>query len=182
MKNKLRQSNEPTPEHVTVAERRLADRYMLSASAEVSDVKSGARLETRVGDLSITGCYLDSINPLPEGTRLRLHIRQDDAEFNGECTVRYAKFGMGMGLAFLHLDDAQKGVLQGWTERLAPSAGLDTPSAGSQPQVESQAASLLEISGSHSKDALILRLIERLQEKDLLSQADVATLLRDDIL
>ena len=66
MKNKLEQMDEGTPQPVAVAERRMARRYILSASAEVSDVTSGARLAARVGDISITGCYLDSINPLPE--------------------------------------------------------------------------------------------------------------------
>ena len=182
MKNKLEQMDEGTPQPVAVAERRMARRYILSASAEVSDVTSGARLAARVGDISITGCYLDSINPLPEGTRLRLHIRRDDVEFSGEGTVRYAKFGMGMGLAFLHLDDGQTGVLQGWIERLDPSAALDAPLADSRPYVESRAASPPWISGSNSNDALVLRLIERLQEKDLLSHDDVVALLRANIL
>jgi PilZ domain len=182
MKDKLEQTDEGTPEPVAVAERRRARRYILSASAEVSEVDSGARLAARVGDISITGYYLDSINAFPDGTRLRLHIRRDGVEFNGEGTVRYVKFGLGMGLAFLHLDDGQKGVLRGWIERLDTSASLDVPPVVLRTSAESHAASSLEISGSKSNDALVLRLIERLQEKDLLSLDDVAALLKVDIL
>jgi PilZ domain len=126
----LGQLDEVAPEHQSVAERRTAPRYMMSASAAVSDATSGARLAARVGDLSITGCYLDSINSFPEGTRLRLHICRDDKEFHGEGTVRYAKSGMGMGLAFLHLDHEQEGVLQGWIERLAPSGRVGFSDTG----------------------------------------------------
>ncbi len=53
MKNKLQQNDLGTPGHVAVAERRRAGRYILSASAEVSEVSSGARLAARLGDISI---------------------------------------------------------------------------------------------------------------------------------
>jgi hypothetical protein len=99
--------NEVGPEDRHAVERRTARRYMISASAEVSDVTSGVKSAARVADISITGCYLDSINSFPEGTRLCLHTRQGDTGFNGKGTVRYAKSGIGMGRAFLHLDDAQ---------------------------------------------------------------------------
>jgi hypothetical protein len=171
--------NEVEPEGRHAVERRTARRYMISASAEVSDVTSGVKLAARVADISITGCYLDSINSFPEGTRLCLHIRQGDTEFNGEGTVRYAKSGMGMGLAFLHLDDAQNSVLQGWIERLDPSARLDAPRVDSWPSGKSQATST---SRSQVSDAFVFRLIELLREKDLLSEADVTTLFHAAIL
>jgi hypothetical protein len=102
---------------------------------------------------------------LPDGTRLRLHIRRDGVEFNGEGTVRYVKFVLGMSFAFLHLDDGQKGVLQGWIERFDTSANLNVRPVDSRTSAESQAASSLESSGSNSNDVLVRRLIERLQEK-----------------
>jgi hypothetical protein len=134
----------------------------------------------RVEDISITGCYLDTINPFPEGTRLRLHIRRDDVELNLEGTVRYAKFGHGMGVAFRDLDDREKGVLLGWIKKFAPSVGFDAPPSDSRPFGESGEEWPLEISGSNNNDALVLRLIEKLQAKDLLSDDDVASLLRAD--
>ena len=182
MKNKLVQTDELAPDRKAALERRRAQRYQTSAFVEVSEVTSGARLAARVGDISITGCYLDSINCFPEGTRLRLHICRDDMDFTGEGTVRYTKSGMGMGLMFLHLDDGQEGALQGWIERLDPSASVDEPPVHSRARVESRTVSPPEISGSPGYDALVLRLIERLRDKELLSDADVAALLRAEIL
>jgi hypothetical protein len=151
---------------------------MISVAANVADEASGTRMATRVGDISITGCYLDSINTFPEGTRLRLHIYRGDKEFRAEGTVRYAKSGMGMGIAFLHLDHEQEGVLQGWIEELAPPGRIEAASMDSQTRLKSQTAAPPESSDSQTHDALVLRLIEMLRDKDLLNHSEVEALLR----
>src|SRR6266404_3334095 len=50
------------------ADRRIHPRYEFTAAVEVIVAESGARIETRVRDLSQQGCYVDTNKPLPLGT------------------------------------------------------------------------------------------------------------------
>src|SRR6266404_3887903 len=50
------------------AERQTPPRDELIAAVEVVAPESGARIETRVRDLSQQGCYVDTSNALPLGT------------------------------------------------------------------------------------------------------------------
>src|SRR6266478_2629611 len=52
----------------TGADRRIHPRYEFSAAVELVAAESGARMETRVRDLSQQGCYVDTNNALPLGT------------------------------------------------------------------------------------------------------------------
>jgi hypothetical protein len=54
------------------AKRRRATRYRLVLAADVVEVSSGARLNTRTSDISSTHCYLDTLNPVPKGSQVRL--------------------------------------------------------------------------------------------------------------
>src|SRR5216683_2666437 len=50
------------------ADRRTHPRDEFSAAVELVAAESGARMETRVRDLSQQGCYVDTNNALPLGT------------------------------------------------------------------------------------------------------------------
>ncbi len=50
------------------ADRRTHPRYEFTAAVEVVAAESGARMETRIRDLSQQGCYVDTNNALPLGT------------------------------------------------------------------------------------------------------------------
>jgi hypothetical protein len=148
-------------------ERRKAARHVLSAAAEVLDLASGVRMPARVSDLSTMGCYIDTINSFPAGTRVRVRMRRDDTELNCAAVVRNVQPGMGMGLAFVHINDWEKSTLENWIRSLGPAA----------PDEFEPAAADARESG-----LLAQRLIEMLRQKDLLSEAEVAALLSGDIL
>jgi hypothetical protein len=109
------------PKRPAAAERRRNPRHNFSADAEVVEVVSGTRLRmtARVADLSIGGCYLDTINPFAPGTRAHLRIRHLGADFTCVATVKSCQPGMGMGLAFEELDRAHSDLLNSWEARLA---------------------------------------------------------------
>jgi hypothetical protein len=54
------------------AVRRSLRRCPLLASAEVTDLGSGALLLARTSELGLGGCYVDALNPFPEGTLVGL--------------------------------------------------------------------------------------------------------------
>jgi len=51
----------PIPEH------RLAPRLPFLTEAEVMEPTTGTWLKTRLSDLSLSGCYVDTLHPLPVG-------------------------------------------------------------------------------------------------------------------
>src|SRR5207244_11500280 len=69
--------------------RREAPLHPFIASAEETDLASGARLSARVSELSLKGCYLDTLNPFPKGTRIRLVIFYGGETFTALATVIY---------------------------------------------------------------------------------------------
>src|SRR6266852_353159 len=56
------------------SERRRSPRYPFFAAAELTESTSGARLKASTSDLGSNGRYLDTINPLPQGTIISIQI------------------------------------------------------------------------------------------------------------
>src|SRR5439155_24105706 len=71
------------------SERREAPLHPFIASAEETDLASGARLSARVSELSLKGCYLYTLNTFPKGTRIRLVIVYGGETFTALATVIY---------------------------------------------------------------------------------------------
>jgi len=82
------------------SKQRSVRRCSLVASAEVIDLHSGARISARTSEVGRGGCYVDSLNPFPEGTLVGLRILRDQGVFEIQATVVYCDPGFGMGLAF----------------------------------------------------------------------------------
>ncbi len=95
-------------------ERRRAPRFTFVAAGEVLDENSGSLLPIRVSDLSLNGCYLDTINPFPGGTPVHVKIFTESHRFEAPATVVYSHIHLGMGIAFRELDSAHLTVLQNW--------------------------------------------------------------------
>ncbi len=95
-------------------ERRRAPRFPFIASAEVLAESAGTRLAARISDISTTGCYVDTINPLVDGTAVRLKILTETHVFEAPATVVYAHTHLGMGLRFGEVLPNAQDVLQNW--------------------------------------------------------------------
>jgi hypothetical protein len=95
-------------------ERRRAPRYAFIASAEVLTDNTGSQLAARISDISATGCYVDTLNPLMGGTSVRLKILTDTQVFEAPATVMYAHANLGMGLMFGEVPQNSRNVLQNW--------------------------------------------------------------------
>ena len=95
-------------------ERRRAPRHFFSAEAELTEPESEQRVTSRVGDLSLYGCYLDMMNPFPTDTRLRLKIRAGDEVFESDSRIAYAIPNVGAGATFVDVDAKDEALLQRW--------------------------------------------------------------------
>jgi hypothetical protein len=101
-----------------VYERRTSVRYPFIAHAEVTEVVSATCLKARTGDLSLTGCYLEMMNPSPIGTEVRLNISFGSENLVVLGTVTYALQNMGMGVAFKNVGPAELAILKSWLASL----------------------------------------------------------------
>src|SRR5712692_6840206 len=86
------------------ADRRTHPRYEFSAAVEVVAPESGARIQTRVRDMSQQGCYVDTSNALPLGTVTDVRITKGVQLFEGRARVVYSRASKGMGLVFTAIE------------------------------------------------------------------------------
>src|SRR6266436_9983009 len=103
----------PIPEH------RLAPRLPFLTEAEVMEPLAGARLKTRLSDLSLRGCYVDTLHPLPVGARIRLRAVRSKIILEVLATVIYSEPRLGMGVSFTQLSPEQKSILENWLADVA---------------------------------------------------------------
>jgi len=103
------------------SERRRAPRYPIIADAEITEIASETKLSARTSDLSVGGCFLDMLNPSPEGTEIAVRISRADATFTARGKVVFLFPNMGMGVMFTNVPASQQAVLEKWLEELSRS-------------------------------------------------------------
>ena len=96
------------------SDRRRAPRYQFIADAEVVEIESGAKFRAKTGDLSIGGCFLDLLNPSPEGTEIRVTILRENAKFTGLGRVVFVFPNLGMGVVFTSSASNEVAILESW--------------------------------------------------------------------
>ena len=96
------------------AKQRSVRRCPLVASAEVTELPSGALLSARTSEIGLGGCYVDMLNSFPEGTLVELRILRDQGVFETKAKVVYCDPGFGMGLAFTEMTPDHRSLLEAW--------------------------------------------------------------------
>lgn len=80
----------------------------------------GGNRPVRVGDLSVTGCFVETIEPNAKGTRVTLRVEIPDwgpLELTGE--VMYSSPPIGYGVRFVDVPPASALILQATVETLS---------------------------------------------------------------
>src|ERR1700730_4614187 len=96
------------------ADRRETERHMFTAGADVREISSGARFSTRTTDLGPGGCFVDTTNPFPVGSKLHVRLHKGKTSFETTGTVVYSQHGLGMGIAFSDLAQERRSALESW--------------------------------------------------------------------
>jgi hypothetical protein len=89
-------------------------RCTFTAAIEVVATEFGARIKTRVRELSQQGCYVDTDRPLPLGTTTDVRITKGAKSFAARARVVYNQPSKGMGLMFTAVEPEQLGTLDTW--------------------------------------------------------------------
>lgn len=108
----------PSDKKTAYSPPRAVPRYSLIATAEIFEPVSGVRMSGRLAEISRKGCYLDVLNTLPAGTRLKLRVSRDQGIFECDAAIIYAQDGMGMGLMFVGPSADQLKILDTWLSEI----------------------------------------------------------------
>src|SRR5437879_5815417 len=143
-------------------ERRRSQRFPFNADAEVLEPQSGTKIRGRVTDISLSGCYVDTLNPLLASTPAQIRIVRGTQVFEAQAKVTYCKLGMGMGLAFLSTQAEHKKLLGAWIVEL----GGELP-----PTPESKSDGVKGMSNDQLS-RVMSELMQVLMRKGLLTEAE----------
>ncbi len=108
----------------SIPEHRLAPRLPFLTEAEVVEPPAGTWLKTRLSDLSLSGCYVDTLHPLPVGAGIRLKIVRNKIILEALATVIYSESRLGMGVRFTQLSPEQKSILENWLVDVATNGSV----------------------------------------------------------
>jgi PilZ domain-containing protein len=102
-------------------ERHRARRYPFHASIELTDLESETRTKAQTSDLSLFGCRVDTLKPLPAETKVRIKISHRSENFEALGKVVYSRQNEGMGIHFTNIEPNDQLVLDKWVaERRDP--------------------------------------------------------------
>jgi hypothetical protein len=159
-------------------ERRKSVRFAVSASADMLELRTHARLSGRASDLGAGGCYIDTVTPFPIGTTVVLNLTSENHNVHAMANIVYAHTGMGMGLAFAEMTPTQQANLSNWLREL----GGEPPKA--EPATEAGVPFLQEATIrkpiANARGAALLgaleELVSLLANKRVLTEAEVELL------
>ena len=151
-------------------ERRCAKRSSFIAPVELIDMRSGTRVKARLADLSLHGCYVDTLNPLPAGAAVRLQVHRGEEMLEVMARVTSQHPGSGMGLEFSGMTLEHRATLRSWLAECSGGTEAIVPS----PRFSGN--------GKHPdgvEEPYAVRLINALVRKGILSKSEATELLRD---
>jgi PilZ domain-containing protein len=159
---------------VAEAERRGTERHMFTAGADIRELSSGARFSTRTTDLGPGGCFVDTANPFPVGSKLQLNLHKGKSNFETAGTVVYSQNGLGMGVAFDELDDTQRTALANWLSEVTGERVVVRDAV----QVQKRASDFQR----RAESPALVRLVRLMIGKGILTEAEGASVLHDPVL
>jgi hypothetical protein len=121
-KSHLVRENEPAV--VAPSTRRRWERHKISFPLELRDERVGTPMRISATDVSGNGCYVETIMPLAAGTALRLDFWMQSEHMTAKAVVRTCDPGVGMGIEFTGLVQADKERLQRYLDGIDPSLGI----------------------------------------------------------
>jgi len=101
------------------SERRRYTRYPFTGTLEAVEPESETKIQGRTTDLSEGGCYVDTLNPFPAQTCVKVRLTKEGRSFESQAKVVYSAVGMGMGLQFEAIDPEQLVTLRKWLHELS---------------------------------------------------------------
>jgi len=100
------------------SERHRAPRFPFVAGIQVTDLVTEKQLAAHIEDLSLFGCFVETVDPFPAGTKVRLRISYGGANVIAQATVAYSRDNGGMGIGFTSIEPTSLPILDAWLDYL----------------------------------------------------------------
>lgn len=102
--------------------KRVGPRFSFLAEAEIV-LRDGTSIPTQLDEVSLRGCYLDTLEPIPVGTRFLLKIGEGKKAFAVHGKVIYTHSGSGLGIfgqgvVFTDLSAQERSAINLWLRDL----------------------------------------------------------------
>ena len=88
------------------------------AGIQLTDLSTEKQLAAHTEDLSVFGCFVETTSPFQNGTKVRLRISHNGANFFAHGKVAYSRPDAGMGIAFTLIEPSSLLVLEAWLAEL----------------------------------------------------------------
>jgi hypothetical protein len=90
--------------------RRTQKRFHVTGGVELRRNEGAPPAFGNLSDVSLTGCYVETVSTLPVGTELLFMLRVGETVVRGRAQVKTSHHAVGVGLVFQHLskEDQQK--------------------------------------------------------------------------
>ena len=115
------------PAAVATGNRRRWPRHKISFPLELRDERVRTPMRINSTDVSGNGCYVETLQPLPLGTVLRVDFYMQTEHVSISAVVRTCDGGVGMGIEFTGLPLADKERLQRYLDGIDPARGISRP-------------------------------------------------------
>ena len=115
----------PTPAPSSQSERRGHPRYGCSGVVHMNRRGEPFKSTGKLTDLSLGGCYAESMSPFPVGTELEMILRVGQIEVRTLGAVRTAHPLIGNGIEFMDIGDEDRSRLETIIQQLSSAATPD---------------------------------------------------------
>jgi hypothetical protein len=104
--------------------RRSQQRFHCTGGVELRRHEGAPPVFGNLSDISLTGCYVETVSTLPTGTETLFMIRVRDTVLRGRAQVKTSHHAVGLGLIFLEINQEDQGKLEFLVGTLAGSQEL----------------------------------------------------------
>ncbi len=112
------QAQEAAPGAVPVPERRKHPRYMCALPVEIRQPGVSFPSQGQTTDISVGGCYISSRFNMAVGTTVDLKVWVGDVGIKTQAVVRTFDPGVGNGMAFVGMTEADQKLLGDYLSKL----------------------------------------------------------------
>ena len=120
----VRQARRPMPE--PTGTRRAQQRFHCTGGIEMRRNEGAPPVFGNLSDLSLTGCYVETVSTLPVGSEILFVLRVRDNVVRGRAQVKTSNHAVGLGLVFTQLGKEDQGKLEYILSLLSGSLDLNT--------------------------------------------------------
>ena len=118
------QARRPMPE--PTGTRRAQQRFHCTGGVEMRRNEGAPPVFGNLSDLSLTGCYVETVSTLPAGSEILFMLRVGDHVVRGRAQVKTSHHAVGLGLVFTQLSKDDQAKLEYILSLLSGSLDLRT--------------------------------------------------------